>query len=134
MSASIRATHARLTGGLARVLDELDVAVCAIDGDGTVSWMNRRAIERHGDLVGRRFTTVAVAPARSSAAELTPRQLEVLRLLAQGLGTGAISTRLRIADETTRNHIRAVLKKLGVHSRLEAVAVAYERGLVEAPS
>jgi DNA-binding CsgD family transcriptional regulator len=62
---------------------------------------------------------------------LTPRQTEVLRLLGEGLSTDAIAARLGIAVETARNHIRAVLRGLGVHSRLEAVIEGRERGLLD---
>jgi PAS domain S-box-containing protein len=62
--------------------------------------------------------------------ELTPRQHEVLQLLAKGASTDAIAARLHLSRETVRNHIRAVLRALGAHSRLEAVAIAHRRGLV----
>jgi PAS domain S-box-containing protein len=55
---------------------------------------------------------------------LTPRQTEVLRLLRQGLSTKQIAEELHLSTETVRNHIRHLLRSLGVHSRLEAVAVA----------
>jgi PAS domain S-box-containing protein len=55
---------------------------------------------------------------------LTPRQTEVLRLLEQGLSTHQIADGLHLSVETVRNHIRAVLRALGAHSRLEAVALA----------
>jgi DNA-binding CsgD family transcriptional regulator len=61
---------------------------------------------------------------------LTPRQKEVLRLLADGSSTDAIATRLGVSVETARNHIRALLRKLGVHSRLEAVVEGRRRRLV----
>jgi DNA-binding NarL/FixJ family response regulator len=54
---------------------------------------------------------------------LTPRQIEVLRLLEQGRSTDQIAAGLHISVETVRNHIRAILRTLGVHSRLEAVAL-----------
>jgi PAS domain S-box-containing protein len=63
--------------------------------------------------------------------QLTPRQAEVLRLLGEGLTTDAIASRLGVAAETARNHIRAVLRGLGVHSRLEAVVEGRERGLLD---
>ena len=59
---------------------------------------------------------------------LTPRQHEVLELLSQGLSTTEIAARLGIAPETTRNHIRMLLTELGVHSRLEAVVLAFRNG------
>ena len=55
---------------------------------------------------------------------LTPRQGEVLRLLEHGRSTEQIARELHLSVETVRNHIRHVLRALGVHSRLEAVAVA----------
>jgi PAS domain S-box-containing protein len=56
---------------------------------------------------------------------LTPRQTEVLRLLEQGHSTDRIADELHLSVETVRNHIRAILRALGVHSRLEAVALAH---------
>jgi DNA-binding NarL/FixJ family response regulator len=56
--------------------------------------------------------------------DLTPRQTEVLGLLERGLSTEQIARELQLSVETGRNHIRAVLRGLRVHSRLEAVAVA----------
>jgi PAS domain S-box-containing protein len=61
---------------------------------------------------------------------LTPRQLDVLSLLAEGLSTRAIAERLSISPETTRNHVRSILMELRVHSRLEAVVVGRRLGLV----
>jgi DNA-binding CsgD family transcriptional regulator len=69
----------------------------------------------------------------AAAPELTARQHETLALLAQGLGTAAIAERLGVAEETARNHIRGVLRQLGVHSRLEAVVRAHVLGLLPPP-
>jgi PAS domain S-box-containing protein len=55
---------------------------------------------------------------------LTPRQSEILRLLEHGRSTGQIAEELHLSRETVRNHIRHMLQALGVHSRLEAVAIA----------
>lgn len=62
---------------------------------------------------------------------LTARQYETLALLADGLGTSEIAERLGVADETARNHIRALLRHLDAHTRLEAVVRAYRFGLLE---
>jgi PAS domain S-box-containing protein len=56
--------------------------------------------------------------------DLTPRQVEVLRLLEHGRSTRQIADDLHLTTETVRNHIRNVLRTLGVHSRIEAVAAA----------
>ena len=57
-------------------------------------------------------------------AHLTPRQVEVLRLLEQGRSTKQIAAELHLSTETVRNHIRRLFRALGVNSRLEAVAAA----------
>jgi PAS domain S-box-containing protein len=64
-------------------------------------------------------------------ANLTPRQLEVLRLLGEGLETREIAVRLGIAEETARNHIRALLHAIGARSRLEAVLTGLRSGVLE---
>ncbi len=56
--------------------------------------------------------------------QLTPRQVEVLRLLEQGRSTKQIAAELHLSTETVRNHIRRLFQALGVNSRLEAVAAA----------
>jgi len=63
-------------------------------------------------------------------ARLTPRQREVLDLLADGLPARRIAEELHLAETTVRNHIRAILRELCVHSQLEAVASARRRNLV----
>jgi PAS domain S-box-containing protein len=67
-------------------------------------------------------------PASPPPADLTPRGYEVLRLLADGKTTREICEELGIALETTRNHIRGVLRALGVNTRLEAVVLALRNG------
>jgi DNA-binding NarL/FixJ family response regulator len=61
---------------------------------------------------------------------LTPRELEILKLLAAGLAQGEIASKLFITQKTVAKHIERVLKKLDVHSRTEAVAHAYREGLI----
>ncbi|MBE0429066.1 MAG: response regulator transcription factor [Thermoleophilia bacterium] len=62
---------------------------------------------------------------------LTRRELEILQLLARGLSNEVISRQLYISPTTTRNHIQNILGKLGVHSKLEAVAYAVRAGYVD---
>src|SRR5262249_7685376 len=72
------------------------------------------------------------APAPSTATELlTPRQLEVLRLLAQGASTHEIAAKLHLSTTTVRNHVQHVLAALGAHTRLQAVISARERGILD---
>jgi DNA-binding CsgD family transcriptional regulator len=69
-------------------------------------------------------------PPRHAGSALTPRQLEVLHLLDHGQSTAQIAAHLGVSTDTVRNHIRALLRALGVHSRLQAVAEARRRGLI----
>jgi DNA-binding CsgD family transcriptional regulator len=62
--------------------------------------------------------------------ELTPREKEVLRSMSQGLSTSAMARKLFISPVTVRNHVQSILQKLDVHSKIAAVAYAYQRGLV----
>lgn len=61
---------------------------------------------------------------------LSPRELEVLQLLAQGESVEQVSRRLFLSLHTVRNHVRRILVKLGAHSQLEAVAIALREGIV----
>ncbi|HZI79975.1 MAG TPA: response regulator transcription factor [Vicinamibacterales bacterium] len=61
---------------------------------------------------------------------LTPREVQVLELLAAGLANKAIAGRLGISDQTVKFHVAAILGKLGVANRTEAVRVAVRRGLI----
>lgn len=61
---------------------------------------------------------------------LTPRELEVLRLLAKGANTRMAADELKVSPATIRNHVQNLLGKLGVHSRLQAVAYATAHGLL----
>ena len=64
-------------------------------------------------------------------AEFTPRELDILHLLAEGLDTTAMSQNLGIAPHTVEWHVRHVIEKLQVHSKLQAVIAAARRGLIE---
>ncbi len=63
-------------------------------------------------------------------ATLTPREHEVLDLMSEGLGTAAMAERLHVRPNTIRNHVRAVLGKLGASTRLEAVTQARRMDLI----
>jgi DNA-binding NarL/FixJ family response regulator len=64
-------------------------------------------------------------------AEFTPRELDVLRLLAEGHDTATLATLMGIAPHTVEWHVRHVIEKLGVHSKLQAVIAAARLGLIE---
>ncbi|MBW3662520.1 MAG: response regulator transcription factor [Actinobacteria bacterium] len=70
---------------------------------------------------------------RRPVGALSPRELEVLQLLAEGLSNQDIADRLVLSISTVRNHVQNVITKLGVHSKLEAVTTAMRQGIIDAP-
>ena len=68
------------------------------------------------------------------AASLTVREIEVLRAVAEGSATIDIAARLGISPTTVQSHVKNVLAKLGVHSKFEAVRVAWREGLAAVPA
>lgn len=72
----------------------------------------------------------APAPAAGPTPHLTPRQMDVLRQLAMGRSTEGIAEALGISTETVRNHVRGILERLDVHTRLEAVIRAHTLDLI----
>jgi PAS domain S-box-containing protein len=178
-------------------LEDIRVPTYIIDRTGRVRWLNRRARELLGDMVGVHFTRLVapesearaltaftkkllgtagatdyeltletaagakvpveihsiaigqggtmvgvfglidvreappLAVGRAPASGLTPRQAEILQALARGYSTDQIAESLGIARVTVRNHVRGLLRALGVRSRLQAVVEARRRGLVD---
>ncbi|MGH7561810.1 MAG: response regulator transcription factor [Gemmatimonadales bacterium] len=81
-----------------------------------------------GDAAATR-PVVATAPSEAGTA-LTPRELDVLRLMAEGLGNKGIAAVLGISAHTAKYHVASVLAKLDVHSRTEAVTRGLREGLL----
>jgi DNA-binding NarL/FixJ family response regulator len=73
------------------------------------------------------------AATRANPANLTPRELEVLALLADGLHNSEIAVRLFLAEKTVAHHVSAILRKLGVSNRIQAVTEANRLGITGHP-
>jgi DNA-binding NarL/FixJ family response regulator len=67
----------------------------------------------------------------SALIELTPRELEVLKLVARGLSNAQIASELIVGDATIKTHVARIFSKLELHDRAQAVVLAYETGLVQ---
>lgn len=114
---------------------EYEATLLKKDGVTARAEISSVPVADHGHIVGvfgvaSVDRTSATLDAASSIHQLTPRQTEVLRLLARGCSTEQLAEELGVAVETARNHVRAVLRRLGVHSRLEAVIRAHRDGLI----
>ncbi len=87
--------------------------------------VTRRLISEFAHLRPRPEATPTVA-----LSALTPRETQVLRLIAEGLSNPEIASRLTVTEETVKTHVSRVLSKLGLRDRTQAVVTAYETGLV----
>jgi len=81
------------------------------------------------DRVARQPVAGAAADARLD--DLTPREQEVLALIARGLSNGEIGAELVIEESTVKTHVKRILMKLGVRDRIQAVIFAYESGVTQ---
>ncbi|MEA2367160.1 MAG: hypothetical protein QOE69_722 [Thermoleophilaceae bacterium] len=102
----------------------IDAVRAVARGDGLLDpAVTRRIIERFGEWGGRGTPSPALE-------ELTPREREVLVLVAEGLSNAEIAERLVVARGTVKTHVARVLSKLGLRDRIQAVVFAYEHGVV----
>ena len=86
--------------------------------------ITRRLIERYANRDPRTATL------HRDLSGLTPREVEVLRLLAKGLSNAELAARLQLSDATVKTHIARILSKLQLRDRAQAIVAAYETGLV----
>ncbi len=91
-----------------------------------------RAIAAGGTYVDARVGRIIAASATPAPERvLSLREREVLSLVAQGLSRSELSERLSISEETTRTHVRNAMRKLGAHTRAQAIVIALRNGEIE---
>jgi DNA-binding NarL/FixJ family response regulator len=88
-------------------------------------------LHRSGHFVGRTLRAVPPQPHQTSPGQLSERELEVLRLVADGLENHQLALALHISIETVRSHVKNILSKLEAHNRTHAVAAAFRVGLLK---
>ena len=131
--ALVRLAEAALREGDAAIAQSgLDQAVAIGEelGAGPVI-QAARDVARRGRLTFDAVATADTRPPRSLLSRLTPRELDVLRLVATGQSNEQIGTTLFISPKTASVHVSRILAKLGVASRTEAAAVAHREQLLE---
>jgi DNA-binding NarL/FixJ family response regulator len=119
------------TGAIGYVLKDeaLEVLVSAVRAAaGGESWLSPAVASQ---VMRRAVGQVSPSPPEPPPLPLTPREVEVLRLLAQGLDNAAIARRLVVTKRTVQNHVSNIYGKLDVRSRTEAALVAIRQGLVQ---
>jgi two-component system nitrate/nitrite response regulator NarL len=106
-------------------IDSLVVAVYAAASGA--AWLSPRAAE----VVLGRIRTAAPAPQRDAAAleQLSEREIDVLRLIANGMENAEIAQELNISPRTAKNHVSNILAKLGLPSRVQAAVYAVKQGV-----
>lgn len=117
----VRALEAGAAGFLSktRSINEVTAAVrAAAQGEASIS----------PELLARLLPKLTRAPGPHVV--LTPREQDVLAMLAQGLPNAAIAAELAVSVNTVRNHVANLSAKLGAHSKLEALSIAIQRGLL----
>ncbi|RUQ98306.1 response regulator [Labedella endophytica] len=110
---------------------ELAAAVRVVaSGDSVVSpRVTRRMLEMFADVLPAPGAIVGDG-VHPRLAALTPREIDVLRHIAEGLSNAEIATRLFLSEATVKTHVGRILAKLGVRDRVQAVVLSYEVGLV----
>ncbi len=124
--------YAALTAGASGFLlkdvspEQLVAAVRLVQaGDALLApSITRRLVERFAPRSSGRHGEHA------DVSELTPRELQVLRLLARGLSNAELAAELTLSEATVKTHVARILAKLGLRDRVQAVVLAYETGLV----
>jgi DNA-binding CsgD family transcriptional regulator len=125
---------AELTGAVLGTKPVINFTATVLDKQGNriPAEVHAAALRGGGRVVGLfGLTSLGEPLPETQTSDLTPRQFEVLQLLARGHSTDQIAGELHLSKKTVRNHVRGILRALGVHSRLEAIVEARRQGLVD---
>jgi DNA-binding NarL/FixJ family response regulator len=91
-----------------------------------------RQVADGGSYVDPRLDRILLSPrATSRVPQLSPREREIMHLMAEGLTAEAIGTKITVSVETVRTHVRNVIRKLQARNRVHAIAIALERGEIQ---
>ena len=91
-----------------------------------------RQVAAGGSYVDPRLDRILLSPrATSRVPQLSPREREIMHLMAEGLTAEAIGTQISVSVETVRTHVRNVIRKLQARNRVHAIAIALERGEIQ---
>src|SRR5579862_9300744 len=112
-------------------LDEVAEAVRSVHGGQSLinPSMAGKLLSEFATLANRDSVEDRTAPV--AAPKLTDREMEVLKLVARGMNNRDIAKELYISENTVKNHVRNILEKLQIHSRMEAVMIAVREKLIE---
>lgn len=129
---STQAAHARQY--VSQVSPQTNLCVLEVLRDLTVSevlnTVRRLAPARSAMLNGRHLRAVSAPEERDALASLSERELQVVRLVAEGLSNKEISARLALSDKTVKNHISHILAKMGLTARTQVAVYAIRAGFV----
>ena len=128
----IKASHPKVKVISITAYEELtrDARIAGADGSLTKTFSREDLLGLIRELYSRKESFPAPQPARSPLDDLTPREREVLILLAKGEQDKAIAEALGIAESTAKNHVQKILDKLGAKNRTQAANLAREFGLL----
>jgi PAS domain S-box-containing protein len=131
---TLRAREAFVRKLLGAEVTDFDVNLLDREGRRVRAEVSSVPLQDRGQLVGVFGVVRGVSPPAGEplgeGAQLTPRQYDVVALLAEGCSTEQIADELGVSVQTVRNHVRELMRRLGVRSRIAAVATARRQGLL----
>jgi DNA-binding NarL/FixJ family response regulator len=95
--------------------------------------ITRRLVETFAPRTPAATAGASTGPGQTDLSVLTPRELEVLRLIARGMSNAEIAAALTLSEATVKTHVARILAKLNLRDRVQAVVLAYETGLARVP-